>query len=340
MATVKKLMTKRTESYLIDHIDPYTGRRKRKTFKGTRIQAEILAKELELKRYRIENGIENSIYNNVYLSELVKRYKHSVNKVKNPKTVKREMISLKAFEIQMGQRMLNTIKSVDIQNFVMERLNSDLSPHTVNLDLRNLRVFFNYALRNMFIERNPVNGVIWPKATPKKVRFLTKDEIERLLEAIDDSNFRNLIITYLNTGARRDEILAPGFTWSNVDFDSSQIRLLGKGNKVRWVPMSKSVLEIMQNLKNEGKDFPYDYTSDHVSYKLGVYYKIAGITDANVHVLRKTFGSLMIQNKIADIYVVSKLLGHSSVKVTESHYVELLKENIQEPIENLSKLIK
>ncbi|MBT3633715.1 MAG: hypothetical protein HN528_05070, partial [Candidatus Marinimicrobia bacterium] len=52
------------------------------------------------------------------------------------------------------------------------------------------------------------------------------------------------------------------------------------------------------------------------------------------------FGSLLIQKQLADIYVVSKLLGHSSVKVTETHYVDLLKENIDLPVEKLADIIQ
>ncbi len=159
------------------------------------------------------------------------------------------------------------------------------------------------------------------------------------MDAINDEDFKNLIVTYLNTGARREELLPPGFTWDNVDFDQGQIRLLGKRDIIRWVPMSQPVREILLQMQEDGKPFPFEYTADQVSYKLGVYYKRADILNANVHVLRKTFGSLLIQNKLADIYVVSKLLGHSTVKVTETHYVELLKENFEEPIEELSKII-
>ncbi|MBT3683306.1 MAG: tyrosine-type recombinase/integrase, partial [Candidatus Marinimicrobia bacterium] len=65
----------------------------------------------------------------------------------------------------------------------------------------------------------------------------------------------------------------------------------------------------------------------------------AEIKDANVHVLRKTFGSLLIQKKLADIFMISKLLGHSSVRVTESHYVDLLKENVEKPVEGLTDVI-
>ena len=70
------------------------------------------------------------------------------------------------------------------------------------------------------------------------------------------------------------------------------------------------------------------------------HYRKAGIKDANVHVLRKTFGSILIQKKLADIFEVSRLLGHSSVRVTEKHYVDLLKENIEKPVQGLTDVIK
>ena len=87
-------------------------------------------------------------------------------------------------------------------------------------------------------------------------------------------------------------------------------------------------------------NYPFEFKPEYVSHKLAKYYKIAGIPNANVHVLRKTFGSLLIQKKLADIYEVSKLLGHSSVKVTESHYVDLLKEDIEKPVQKLAGIIQ
>lgn len=339
MATVRKANNKTSQDYIIDYTDPYTGKRRRKTFKGELREAEAIAKELELKRYRVKNGIETAIRSNIRLDELIRKYEYSIKKLKNPKTVKREILSLDSFLGHLGTRMLNTIQSGDIQDYVEVRLDSGLSPHTVNLDLRNLRILFNYAVKNLFLVRNPISGVTWPKAPRKQVRFLSKFEIDRLLQVMDDTDFKDIVVTYLNTGARRDEILPPGFTWENVDFENNQIRLLGKRDIIRWIPISEPLKEIFMKRKDGGQAIPFNYTPDQVSYRLGEYYKKANIKNANVHVLRKTFGSILIQNKIADIYVVSKLLGHSSVRVTETHYVGLLKENIQEPIDNLAQFL-
>lgn len=59
------------------------------------------------------------------------------------------------------------------------------------------------------------------------------------------------------------------------------------------------------------------------------YYKIAGIQNTNLHTLRKTEGARLIQANV-DIYRVSKFLGHSSVTVTERHYVDLLSDDYQD----------
>ena len=66
---------------------------------------------------------------------------------------------------------------------------------------------------------------------------------------------------------------------------------------------------------------------------------MAGLKDVNVHALRKTFGSLLIQSGEADLYTVSKLLGHSSIKTTERYYVDLLDENYHKSVKILDTIL-
>jgi len=77
-------------------------------------------------------------------------------------------------------------------------------------------------------------------------------------------------------------------------------------------------------------DFSYGYMYKHIKK----YLNMANIPDGTVHALRRTFGSKLVQQGI-DIYVVSKLLGHSLIKVTESHYIHLLDSNLKEGMEVL-----
>lgn len=340
MGSIRKARNKHENEWEIDYIDPFTGKRRRKLFKGTIRETEYICMELELKRYRILNGLETPVRTNMQLSDLIEQYLHTIGVAKNPKTVKREKLTLSDFSQYLGNRILGSIRPLDIQYYVEYRLKKGLSPNTVNLDIRNLKIFFNYGIKNYFLEMNPMRGVKGPKPREKKVRFLTEKEIHDLLEVIDNSLFRDLIITYLNTGARRQELLPPLFTWDCIDYNLMQIRVTGKYDKVRYIPMNCSVHDILIEHKKQGLNYPFEFKPEYVSHKLAKYYKIAGIPNANVHVLRKTFGSLLIQKKLADIYEVSKLLGHSSVKVTESHYVDLLKEDIEKPVQKLAGIIQ
>ena len=129
------------------------------------------------------------------------------------------------------------------------------------------------------------------------------------------------------------------FSAGIFNFPNKQLKLSGKQGKTRYVPMNSMVEKMLLDHQVQGFDFPFKFKPDYVTHRLAHYYEIAGIKDANVHVLRKTFGSLLIQKKLADVYQVSKLLGHSSVKVTETHYVELLKENVEKPVEGLTEII-
>ena len=104
--------------------------------------------------------------------------------------------------------------------------------------------------------------------------------------------------------------------------------------------MTPTVVKLLLDRLSEGLKFPFKYGQDHVSHRLREYYKEAGIENANLHTFRKTFGSLLIQGGHADIYAVSKLLGHSSVKVTEKHYIHLLDEDYQASINGLDGVFK
>ncbi len=91
--------------------------------------------------------------------------------------------------------------------------------------------------------------------------------------------------------------------------------------------------------KDYGNEIQFDFKHDFVSHKLPKFAKLAGIKDVNVHALRKTFGSLLIQSGEADLYTVSKLLGHSSIKTTERYYVDLLDENYHKSVKILDTIL-
>ena len=103
--------------------------------------------------------------------------------------------------------------------------------------------------------------------------------------------------------------------------------------------MNGTVYRILYSIKESGAIVPFEFKPDTITHKFHEYYNNAGIKNANVHSLRKTFGSLLIQNGISDLYTISKLLGHTSLKTTEKYYVDLLDENYSSSVKQLEDIL-
>ena len=103
--------------------------------------------------------------------------------------------------------------------------------------------------------------------------------------------------------------------------------------------MNDTLRVILQQIQKENVEIPFQFKPDYVTHKLGYYLEKAEIQGANCHSLRKTFGCILLQNNIADLYTVSKLLGHSSIKTTERYYVDLIDENYRKSVRGLDALI-
>jgi len=194
----------------------------------------------------------------------------------------------------------------------------------LNTELRRIKAMFNWAINMRIITVSPFLGVKLVKVNSKTVRFLTFSELRAIYEAINkahDLDASDLFTFYLQTGARRSEILPPKFTWENTDLGRGTIMLHGKKDKYHTLPLSPMLIDILQRRKSY--IHPFDFKPYQVDKIIRKYYGRASIHNASVHTLRKTCGSLLIQNGV-DIYRVSKWLGHSSVAVTEKHYVDLL----------------
>ena len=151
----------------------------------------------------------------------------------------------------------------------------------------------------------------------------------------DWSKYLDITEMYLNTGARRVELLPSNFTWNNVNFDTRKLELFGKGDKTRIIPMNKRAYEILRKRFHDMVEkVPFDISPDRITKKIKQYMINAGIPEGNVQALRRTFGSHLVQNGV-DLFRVSKLLGHSSIEVTEKYYASLLPDHLQEAVDTL-----
>jgi len=344
MATLKKIKRKGFDAYQIHFIHPVTKKRIRKTIRCSKKDAEKIVKKIEADIALGIFSINPKFNIDFKWSALKKRYLSYAKRSSALKTYRRIKNVLNAFDayIENTDPNLVDITQATIENYKLHRLELGRKNDTVALELRHLKAVFNQGIVWKLTDQNPVIGVKHPKKEINNVRYLTLAEVKSLLEAIDNAgehDFKRAVLVYLHTGARRFEILKPNLTWDDIDFDNKQILFHGKSDKKRYVPLNKVLVDIFQEIKSEGHEYPFEYCPDYYTHRIAVYYEAAKIHGATLHSLRKTFGSVLIQNNIADIYTVSKLLGHSSIRVTEKYYVNLLESNLRDSVTGLEGLI-
>jgi len=343
MSIRKDKRAKNQPTWILDFLSE-NGIRKRIRVHASKSVAEtkygLILNEIEKRKMGHFNG--NQYIN---LSELVQMYlQASETDGKSPLTIRRIINSTDAFMRLLGEdRMVAEIEPQLIEEYKRIRL-TEMTPKKklltnggLNTELRGIKAMFNWALQMRIISVSPFLGVKLVQTNSKPIRFLSSTELKAIYSAINtaqDMDASDLFTFYLQTGARRSEILPPKFTWANTDLERGTIMLHGKKDKYHTLPLSPMLINILK--RREPHKYPFDFKPYQVDKIIRKYYRRAGISNASIHTLRKTCGSLLIQNGV-DIYRVSKWLGHSSVAVTEKHYVDLLQSEYDDIAVLMSK---
>ena len=323
-------------AWILDFINE-NGRRRRIRVHGTKsfadVQYGIMLKEVEKRKMGLSDGERY-----MHLKDLVSKYLR-VSEIdgKTPLTVTRIRSATNPLLRIIGHRTpITEVTEQMLEDYKQERLSENtpkgtkLTPAGLNSELKHQKAMFNWAVKTRLLTRSPFLGVPLLRIQERPIRFLSASEIKSLYKAINsaqDEDTRDLVTFYLQTGARRSEILPPKFGWENVNYTRRLIVLIGKRGKRRTLPLNDLLIGILK--RRQVHAHPFDLSPYQAYRSVKKYYPPAGIENANLHTLRKTCGSLLIERGV-DIYRVSKWLGHSSVSVTEQHYIDLIKKDYED----------
>lgn len=238
-------------------------------------------------------------------------------------------------DVQFGETSLNKINHSFIRSWLAGLKDKGLTSKSINRKISSLKSFFKYHLKNGAIEASPMVNVISPKVSKRLPVFVKESDAKNLIEALNQStedwkglNARIIITLFYETGMRLSELIMLKET--QIDFSRSQIKVLGKGNKERIIPISKNSIAVIrdyQNLKkknfetaddfllvtDKGKKLYPKYAYLLVTQYLG---QASTLDKKSPHVLRHTFATHLMNNG-ADLNAVKELLGHSSLASTQ-----------------------
>jgi len=246
--------------------------------------------------------------------------------------------NIKGFFTFLKEKNISSMEKVDrhiLRDYMGYLMEQGVVKASIARKLSAIRSFYRYLMREGMITTNPIEKASSPKLDKRLPSFLTLDEIKRLLEAADLSDpagqrDRALLELLYAAGLRVSELAQ--LNLEQVDLDTNEIRVWGKGAKERVVLMGKPAAEALSTYLSQGrpellgkkKNSAFFLNQDggrlserSVQRMLGKYAKLAGIGKrVHPHMLRHTFATHLLDGG-ADLRVVQELLGHASLNTTQ-----------------------
>jgi integrase/recombinase XerC len=215
-------------------------------------------------------------------------------------------------------------------------MKSQIKPTSIRRKLSSLASYYKFLIKNNQGESNPVNKVMKPKKGNPLPEYMKENEIQHLLDELlpDEDKYnqqlgRVIIFLLYHTGIRRSELI--NIQPLDIDWAAKQLRVTGKGNKVRLIPLSPEILDLIINYLELKKQFVQTELPNYllVTKKGNMIYptlvnrlvkfelsQVSSNNKLSPHVLRHSFATHLMDNG-ADLNAVKELLGHSSLAATQ-----------------------
>jgi len=236
--------------------------------------------------------------------------------------------------IQYGETPLNQISHIYIRSWLASLKDEGMTAKSINRKISTLKSFFKFQIKTGVLTQTPMTKIVAPKNEKRLPNFVADKDIKTLFEHVEFPNNwegkteRLLLQLFYNTGMRLSEVL--NLKNSQVNPSNHSLKVLGKGNKERVVPISPQLLSAIKTYQDErmemlqgkselllvtdkGKPLSPRKVYSSVKKYLSL---VTTIEKRSPHVLRHSFATHLTNNG-ADLNAVKELLGHSSLAATQ-----------------------
>lgn len=254
-------------------------------------------------------------------------------------TVKSYASDLSQFQIYLSRQFqlddINQTTTLMVRSWVLSLMDAGMQAKSVNRKLASLRSYFKFLLRREIISTDPTLKIRSLKVAKDLPSFANETEFTDFLDHLEfDTDFmsqqeRVILELLYGTGIRLAELI--GLKEKNINFPQQTLKVLGKRNKERVIPIGTSLLELLKNhIHEKSHAFRQDQNSYLIvnkdggpSYPMMIYRivkkylnQLSSLDKKSPHALRHTFATHLL-NKGADLNAVKELLGHSSLASTQ-----------------------
>ena len=264
-------------------------------------------------------------------------------------TIKSYRSDLKKFEFYLSKtstKKLSFIGPEIVREFLYEQ-SKRVSAKTQGRIISTLKTFFNFLVLEKLINDSPIENIDYPKINSKIPLVLSTDEIDKIISCAFSKRFgfrnQTIIEIMYSCGLRVSEVTEMKI--SNIFFDESLIKILGKGNKERFIPLSGTAKKLLYNyIEYNRKNLSQDKQSIDIVFLNNRGKKLTRVMVYNIindaaldakinkkispHTLRHSFATHLIENG-ASIISIQKMMGHENIVTTEK-YLHVNKKHLIE----------
>ena len=216
-----------------------------------------------------------------------------------------------------------------VRSWIASLLEKGVTPRSVNRKISTLKTYFKFLIRENVISESPMLKIVAPKSKKRLPVFIEENQIENLLNEVEfDEGFigerdKLIIELFYVTGIRLSELI--NIKIFDINFSNSLIKVLGKRNKERLIPLSINIVNELQIFVKKHNLNNYLFTNlggtkvyTKLVYRVVKKYigKISSVNKKSPHILRHTFATHMLNNG-ADINAIKELLGHANLSATQ-----------------------
>ncbi len=262
-----------------------------------------------------------------YLSLEKKYSKHTVTAYQN------DLNTFQLFcNLEYGHESIATVNYAQIRNWIVSLVNSKISNRTINRKVSSLKSFYKFLQKTKQLEASPLVKHQALKVLKQVQVPFSEKEIFNVLDALDDGDFESvrnklMVELFYSTGMRRNELINIKIT--DIDYVNETVKVLGKRNKERFIPLLKTVKESLLKygvMREEvAISSPYLFLTkngkkiyDTLVYRVinNYFSAVSSKVKKSPHVIRHSFATHLL-NEGADLNAVKELLGHSSLASTQ-----------------------
>ncbi|CAN5417801.1 tyrosine recombinase XerC [soil metagenome] len=234
---------------------------------------------------------------------------------------------------QFGETSPQRINASFVRSWLAELNSENISSKSINRKISTLKSFFRYLTKQGIIKQTPMTTIISPRISKRLPAFVEEKNTATLFNYVDFGEHwkgrtdKLILSLFYHTGMRLNELIT--LKEKHIDAHYSQIKVLGKGNKERIIPVSGVLMQEIQAymkdkpLRQEGADNLFTNEKGKVLYPKYVYNTVkhylstvTTLEKKSPHILRHTFATHLMNNG-AELNAVKELLGHSSLAATQ-----------------------